>query len=135
MFLCEVISSNDMENDPSMNGWDVVCKNGLYFDENGVSKCVFNKEISISHDNAFRMKFEAEKASMNISYITPLEDCVTSVGSRVMVTQESHVDIPLVSNQMTHTQGIIYKSREIGKLFPPLILFEYVAFCNDPPFP
>ena len=30
--LCEIISSNDMQNDPSMNGKHVASENGLHFD-------------------------------------------------------------------------------------------------------
>ena len=59
-----------MQNDPSMNGRNVICENWLHFDENDASNVSFNEKISISHDNAFGMKFELQEASMNDSYIT-----------------------------------------------------------------
>mgnify|MGYP004717748873 CR=1 FL=1 len=59
-----------MQNDPSMNGMNVICENWLHFDENDASNMSFNEKISISHDNAFGMKFEPQEASMNDLYIT-----------------------------------------------------------------
>ena len=41
--LCEVISYGDMQNDPSMNGRNVVCESGLYVDENDEPNLRFNE--------------------------------------------------------------------------------------------
>ena len=47
-----------MQIDPIMNGENVVCENGLYFDENDEPNLCFNKEVSISHDHIFGTYFE-----------------------------------------------------------------------------
>ena len=132
--LCEVISFNNMKNDPIMNGKNVVCDNGLYFDQSDASNVCFNEEISISYDNEFGMKFEPQETSINDSYIILLEDCVKNVGSKVIIAQESHMDVPLVNTQVTRVQGNIYESLEMGKPFPPLISLEHVALVVKPPF-
>mgnify|MGYP004709482369 CR=1 FL=1 len=77
--LCEVISSNDMQNDPSMNGGNVVCKNGLHFDENDASSLCFNEKVSISHDCIYGSNVQPQEMSMNDSHLTPLEKCFEEV--------------------------------------------------------
>ena len=80
------------------------------------------------------MKFEFQETSMNDSYITALEDCVKSVNSKVIITQNREADVPLVSTQVMHIQDNVYESFELGKPFPPLILLEQVAFDIKSPF-
>ena len=97
-----------MQIDPSMSGKDVSYENGCLFDDNDNFDRCFNKKIFISHDNAFGMKFEPQEASMNDLYITPLEDCLKSVGSKVIVIQERQANVSLVSSQVVHIQDKIY---------------------------
>ena len=86
--MCEVISSNHMQNYANMNVGKVACQNGLYFDKNDASNVCFNEKMSISHDIAFGMKFEPQEVSMNDSYITSLEECVTNEGSKVIIAKK-----------------------------------------------
>ena len=39
---------NNMQNEPIVNGGNVVSENGLYFDQNDESNLCFNEEMSIS---------------------------------------------------------------------------------------
>ena len=87
----------DSEFNFNMNGRNVTCKNGLHFDDNNTSNISFNEYISISHDNIFGINFEPEKESMNDVYLIPLEECGESEGSRNIILQEIHADVPLVS--------------------------------------
>ena len=132
--LCEVIFSNEIQNDPSINDGNVVCKNGLHFDENDESNLSFNEEMSISQDNIFGTNFEPQEVSFNGSFFTPLEECIESKGFKGIITQEGHADITLVRTQGTHIQGKIYESLKIGKLLPSLLSFDYVVFILKPPF-
>ena len=114
-----------------MNGGNIVC-------EYDASNVCFNEEIFISYDNAFRMKFELQEASMNNSYIIPLEYYVESVDSNALIAQKGHADIPLMNSQVTYIQSNIYESLELGKPPPSLLSCDYVAFVikshfNDPP--
>ena len=80
------------------------------------------------------MEFEPQEASMNDVNITPLDKCVTNEDSKVIIAQKGYMDVPLVSTQMTHLQGHIYKSLELGKPLSPLISLEHIAFVIKPPF-
>ena len=101
--LCEVITSNDMQNDLSMNDRNVACENELHFDENDTSNVSFNEEISISHDNTFGTNFESQDISINDSCFIPFEECVESIGSKGIVAQETLMASPLVSTQMINS--------------------------------
>ena len=131
---CDVISSSHMQNDPSINDGNVACENGLHFDKNDASNVCFNEKTSISDDNAFGMKFEPQEASINYVYITPLEECVTNEGSKIIITQEDYMNISLVSTQVTNIQDNIYESLELSKTLPSLLSFDYVIFAIKPPF-
>mgnify|MGYP004709237509 CR=1 FL=1 len=138
--LCEVISSNNLQNDPSMNGRNVVCENGLHLDENDEFQLCFNEQISISHDNIFGTNFEPQKVSFNDSFFTPLEECIESIGSKGIAAQDTLMASPLVSSQVVYFQGNIYETLEIGKSLPFLTSLEHVTFTikspfNDPPRP
>ena len=69
--LCEVISSNDMQVDPSMNSGNVASENGLYFDQNDESNLSFNEEIFVSHDCTLGANLEPQEVSLNNSFFTP----------------------------------------------------------------
>ena len=56
--LCEVISSNNMQVDTTVNGGNVKCESGLYFDKNDEPNLCSNNEMPISYDNTFGMKFK-----------------------------------------------------------------------------
>ena len=73
--LHEIISSNDMQVDPIVNGGNVVCENGLHFDQNDEPNWPFNKEMSISHDCIFGTNFELQEMSINDTYLTTLQVC------------------------------------------------------------
>ena len=120
-----------MQDDPSMNDGNVVCRNGLHFDENDASNIRFNEKLSISQDQILGTNFETQEMSINDSFFIPLEECVKSIGSKYIVTQERQADVPLVSTQVTHIQGIIYPSLEICKPPPPIIPLEHVALISS----
>ena len=57
--LCEIISSNNMQVIPTVNGGNVACESSLHFDQNDDPKCCFNEKVSVSQDNILGTKFES----------------------------------------------------------------------------
>ena len=56
-------------------------------------KCPFHKII-------FETKFESQEMSINDPHLTPLEEYFDSVGSKVIIIQESYANVPLESSQV-----------------------------------
>nr|XP_027085682.1 uncharacterized protein LOC113707618 [Coffea arabica]XP_027085771.1 uncharacterized protein LOC113707684 [Coffea arabica] len=138
--LWEAISSNNLPKDPSMNGGNVVCENGLHFDQNDDSNLCFNEKMFISHNNVFGANFESQEVSFNDSFFIPLKECIKSTGFKDIPTQGTLMAFPLVNSQVVHIQGNIYETLGIGKSLSFLTLLDHVAFAikspfNDPPRP
>lgn len=131
--LCEVISYSEMPIDPTINGENVVCESGMYFDGNDESYLYFNDEISISHDDNVGMNVESQEVSMHDVYITPFEKCGKCVDFKVIIPQEGYMDIPLVSSQVME-KGNIYETLEIGKPLPSFLSFGYMTHLIESPF-
>ena len=58
---------------------------------------------------------------MNDSYITPLEKCAESVGSKDSISHESNAEFPLLTSQVMQLHGDICEVFEIGKPILTLI--------------
>ena len=132
----KVNSSNDNEFNPNMNGRHITCENGMHFDDNEAPNMSFSEKTFISHDNIFGTNLKSQEESMNDVYLTLLDKCVKSIDSKVIITQESHADVPvsLESSQVEQMQGKIHKALEIDKLLSTHTFFNARAHEVESPF-
>ena len=91
-----------MQIDSNMNGGNDACESRHLFYDNDDSNCCFNKKMSISQDNILGTNDKLQKMNISYSYLTPFDKCSEGVGSKDVIFQEGHVDIPSMSNQVMH---------------------------------
>ena len=77
--------------------------------------------MPILHDNSFGINLESQEMSFSGSFLTPLEECLESGGSKDKIVQAILVESLLMNSQVVHIQGEIYKTLGTGKSFPTLI--------------
>ena len=118
-----------MQVDPIMNGGNVVCESGFYFDENVESHLCFNGEMSILCDCVLGTNLEPQEMSVNDSYLTSLKKCFEGVDSKKLITLEGYLDTPLEYSQVVLLQDNIYETLGIYKFLLFLIPFDYIAFA------